>query len=147
MKMNKVLPVLLLILMAVVTIIIRHYSKATISNTNRRVETRNGNRPNRTRGPETAGLDRNPSRLFFTRHARCRMHCRHITHQEVKDILINGTINYNKSDLQDSRSPSYAVEGMTKDRQHVRIIFAPKSQHLAVVTVIDLDMEYECNCT
>ncbi len=53
------------------------------------------------------------------------MKCRRITQQEVKDILVNGTINYNKSDLNDSRGPSYAVEGMTRDRQKVRIIFAP----------------------
>jgi len=56
------------------------------------------------------------------------MKCRHITQQEVKDILVNGTINYNKSDLNDSRGPSYAVEGMTRDRQKVRIIFAPQGQ-------------------
>lgn len=91
-------------------------------------------------------FDRSGKNLFFTKHARCRMKCRHITQQEVRDILINGTINYNKSDLTDPRGPTYAVEGMTKDRQKVRIIFAPKQQHMTVVTVIDLEQEYICNC-
>ncbi|MDQ6815640.1 MAG: DUF4258 domain-containing protein, partial [Bacteroidota bacterium] len=92
-------------------------------------------------------FDRTTTNLFFTKHARCRMQCRHITQQEVKDILVNGTINYNKSNLHDPQGPTYAVEGITNDRQHVRIIFAPKQQHLTVVTVIDLEVDYECNCT
>lgn len=75
------------------------------------------------------------------------MRCRHITQQEVKDIIANGTINYNKSDLNDPRGATYALEGMTQDNQHVRIIVSPKLQHLTVVTVIDLEVEYECNCT
>lgn len=91
-------------------------------------------------------LDRNTTDLYFTKHARCRMKCRQISQQEVKDILANGTINYNKSDLQNSRGPTYAVEGITKDRQHVRVIFAPKQSHLTVVTVIDLEEEHACNC-
>lgn len=93
-----------------------------------------------------AGLNRNAGDLFFTKHARCRMKCRQITQEEVKAILLNGTINYNKSNLQDPRGATYAVEGFTKDRQHVRIIFAPKQYHLSVVTVIDLDEEHPCSC-
>ncbi len=96
--------------------------------------------------PGQVKFDRSATNLFFTKHAKCRMKCRHISQQEVKDILVNGTIDYNKSDLNDPRGPSYAVEGMTKDRQKVRIIFAPKQQHLTVVTVIDLEQEYVCNC-
>ncbi len=34
--------------------------------------------------------------LVFTRHARCRMDCRHITVQEIKEILDKGSINYSK---------------------------------------------------
>lgn len=95
---------------------------------------------------EKIKFDRSGTNLFFTKHAKCRMKCRHITQQEVKDILVNGTINYNKSDLNDPRGPSYAVEGTTKDRQKVRIIFAPKQERTTVVTVIDLEREYVCNC-
>lgn len=91
-------------------------------------------------------FDRSGAHLFFTKHAKCRMKCRHITKQEVKDILINGTINYNKSDLNDASGPTYAVEGRTKDGQRVRIIFAPKKEQTTVVTVIDLEREYVCNC-
>ena len=38
------------------------------------------------------------------------------------------------------------LEGNTDDGQHVRIIFAPKKQHISVVTVIDLENEFECDC-
>jgi len=75
------------------------------------------------------------------------MRCRQISQQEVKDILANGGINYNKTNLDDPRGPSYALEGYTNDRQHVRIIFAPKQDHVTVVTVIDLEVEHTCDCS
>jgi hypothetical protein len=74
------------------------------------------------------------------------MKCRKITQQEVKDILTKGTVNYNKSNLNDPKGATYALEGNTDDGQHVRIIFAPKQKHLTVVTVIDLETEFECDC-
>jgi hypothetical protein len=82
---------------------------------------------------------------FFTKHARCRMKCRSITQKEVKEIVRKANVNYSKSDLQASRGPKYALEGYTsRDRQHIRVIVAPKQKHLSIVTVIDLDKEWEC---
>lgn len=82
---------------------------------------------------------------FFTKHARCRMECRRITQKEVKEIVRKADVNYRKSELDAAQGPKYALEGYTaKDRQHIRIIVAPKQKHLSIVTVIDLDKEWEC---
>jgi len=82
---------------------------------------------------------------FFTKHARCRMECRNITQKEVKEIVRKAEVNYNKSDLQASGGAKYALEGYTsKARQHIRVIVAPKQKHLSIVTVIDLDKDWEC---
>lgn len=72
------------------------------------------------------------------------MRCRHITQEEVWEILNTGTINYNKSDLQAAEGPKYALEGYSHDRQHIRAIFAPHQRHMTVVTVIDLDNDWPC---
>ena len=76
------------------------------------------------------------------------MDCRHISEQEVRQILLEGKINYAKSDLKqkDDCKKKYAVEGYTKDNQHVRMIFAPCSDEVTVVTVIDLGKEWICDC-
>lgn len=74
------------------------------------------------------------------------MECRHISQAEVEDIMQRGTINYNKSDLQNARCPRYALEGLTKDDQRVRIIFAQCNASTTVVTVIDLEHDYSCHC-
>ena len=75
------------------------------------------------------------------------MDCRHVTESEVKEMLTDGKINYNKSELQASDcNKKYAVEGYSKDNQHLRIIFAPCNTEVTVVTVIDLDKEWECHC-
>lgn len=144
MNLKKILPVLLLIVMAVLTLVIRRCNNASLPPPALTERKTSANPTTTTSGK--VKLDRSATNLFYSKHARCRMKCRHITQQEVKDILVNGTINYNKSDLDDPRGPSYAVEGMTRDGQKVRIIFAPKKQHMTVVTVIDLEREYVCNC-
>jgi len=90
-------------------------------------------------------FNRDADNLIYTKHARCRMDCRHIDESEVKEILEDGKLNYNKIEESD-KGKSYPLEGITHDKQHVRIVFAPKKENLVVVTVIDLDNECPCNC-
>ena len=59
------------------------------------------------------GFDRRVSYLEYSNHARCRMQCRKISQAEVEEIMRDGKINYNKSDLQNARCPRYALEGVT----------------------------------
>ena len=94
---------------------------------------------------EVAGFNRNTENLLFSKHARCRMECRKIDEAEVREILKNGTINHKKIQS-DKRGMTYPVEGFTHDKQHVRIVFAPKDDALMVVTVIDLGTEWKCDC-
>jgi hypothetical protein len=96
---------------------------------------------------ESNGLNRHPSHIKYSKHAQCRMACRHIDASEIQDILENGTINYKKSELQgEDCSKKYAVEGYSKDNQHLRIIFAPCTDEVTVVTCIDIGREWACDC-
>ena len=104
------------------------------------------NHSSQTTQPTSSGLDRNSPHLILTKHAKCRMECRDITEDEIKEILHDGNINYNKSDLNNERGATYAVEGYSHDHQHLRIIFAPKKDELVVVTCIDIDKEWHCDC-
>jgi len=90
-------------------------------------------------------INRKPHKIIYSRHARCRMDCRHIDESEVVEILQNGHLNANKIE-EDNRGKTYPLEGVTHDQQHVRIVFAPKEDDMVVVTVIDLDKDWECNC-
>ena len=92
-------------------------------------------------------LNRNPSQIIYTKHARCRMSCRHINQTEVMEILKDGEINYRKSELNNKDCyKKFAVEGFTKEHQYLRIIFAPCKSEEVVVTVIDLENEWNCDC-
>lgn len=91
------------------------------------------------------GFNRNPANLIFSKHAKCRMDCRNIDESEVKEILKSGKINYKKVQS-DKRGKTFPVEGYTHDKQFVRIVFAPRGNDLVVVTVIDLNTEWSCNC-
>ncbi len=84
--------------------------------------------------------------IYYTKHAKCRMDCRQIDESEVKEILNDGIINYRKSDLKDKPCPTYAVEGITDDKQRVRIVVGNCDSQASIITVIDLENEFECDC-
>ena len=92
------------------------------------------------------GFDRRVSYIEYTEHAKCRMQCRKISQAEVEEIMLDGKINYTKSDLNDKPCPTYALEGITNDNQRVRIIFAQCDLKTKVVTSIDLNTDWECHC-
>ena len=74
------------------------------------------------------------------------MACRHIDESEIKEILQSGSINYIKVE-DDARGKTYPVEGTTHDNQRVRIVFSPKPNgQMVVVTCVDLDTEWSCDC-
>ena len=93
----------------------------------------------------TEGFDRSITNIVYSKHARCRMDCRQIDESEVTQILREGILNPDKIESS-SKGVSYPLEGRTHDGQRVRIVFAPKEKKLVVVTVIDLDREYACDC-
>ena len=98
---------------------------------------------------ETTSTDfnRNPSQINYSKHARCRMSCRHIDESEVKEMIKDGNINYSKSDLDsDACHKRYALEGYSHDNQQLRIIVAECNNELTVITVIDLKKEWPCAC-
>lgn len=87
-----------------------------------------------------------PSNLTYTKHARCRMDCRNISEGDVLYVLANGVINKSKSDANDKPCPSLAMEGKNSGGDDLRIVFAQCDKVLKVVTVINLDKEFDCHC-
>jgi Domain of unknown function (DUF4258) len=81
--------------------------------------------------------------IFYSRHAKCRMECRHIDESEVKEILQKGEINFAK-EKESEKGVTYPLEGVTHDGQHVRIVFSPNENNVTVVTAIDLDTNWPC---
>ena len=145
--MKKALPLILLIVLAIALFFIKRCNHGSSS------VSKNKPGPGATSAGinRNHGFDRRVSYLKYSNHARCRMECRHITQSEVEETMRDGQINYRKSDIQSrslsgARCPRYAVEDQTKDGQHVRIVFAQCDNATEVVTVIDLDTEWTCDC-
>jgi len=86
------------------------------------------------------------NRLVITKHGDCRMGCRQIDREEVLDVLNNGKINMAKTRLNDHPCPTYAIEKVVKGNQLVRAVFAACNNETKVVTVIDLNKNYNCHC-
>jgi hypothetical protein len=140
MNLKKSFPYIILIILAIVAIALRNCKSSTTKTKTTTTTTTDDDKNYGGRG-----LNRNPSHINYSKHARCRMGCRHIDDAEVKDMLVNGTINYKKSELQgEDCKKKYAVEGTSKDGQRLRIIFAPCGDEVTVVTCIDIKEEWDC---
>lgn len=144
---KKWAPYILIALLAVAVIVIKQWKKSDEPAPKPKVT--NNDRPKDPASNPTnrdKGFDRRTAYLEYSNHAKCRMQCRKISQAEVEEIMQEGTINYNKSDLQNARCPRYAVEGRTNDDQRVRIVYAQCDEKTVVVTVIDLETNFKCNC-
>ena len=89
------------------------------------------------------GFNRHPAKIIYTKHAKCRLECRHITENEVKEILETGRLNTNKIQESDM-GKTYPLDGKTSGDKMVRIVVAPKKDDVVIVTVIDLDQDWPC---
>lgn len=138
-QLKKAAPIILVFALAALVFIIRQCTDERDTNDNTK-------RTNSTTIDRDRGFDRRISYIEYSNHAKCRMQCRKISQAEVEEIMQEGKINYNKSDLQNARCPRYALEGVTTDNQKTRIIFAQCNAKTTVVTVIDLDTEWNCDC-
>lgn len=93
------------------------------------------------------GAPANIPQLVYTRHARCRMDCRHITEAEIKEILMENHINNRKSNPEGQPCPSFAYEGYSNEHQHLRIVIGKcETRVWKVITCIDLGNDFECDC-
>jgi len=137
--MKRALPIVILVVFAGAALALKRCRSGDVSQ-------RSSNRNEEKEINRNHGFDRRTSYLEYTKHAHCRMNCRHIDSSEVQEIMVTGVINYRKSDVDAHPCPTYAVEGMTHDNQHVRIVFAQCDYKTKVVTTIDLDHEWECHC-
>jgi Domain of unknown function (DUF4258) len=163
MKRNsKVLPLVLLVVMAVFAIV-RLAKKNNHQNRQQdrtrkeqpvakdpgsggRTQDNDPNSPGNVRTNRNASFNRQPQQVNYSKHARCRMGCRHIDGDEVAEMLREGAVNIHKSDMRAQPDPRYAIEGTTRDGQKVRIIVAQGARTSTIVTVIDLGTDWECDC-
>lgn len=89
---------------------------------------------------------RDTASLIITHHAKCRMNCREIDMHEIKEIVSKGKLNRSRSGIGAKGDETFALEGYSSDEQHIRVVVAPEENGLVVITCIDLEKEWPCNC-
>ena len=143
---KKAVPYILLLVLAVAVIVIKKCNNTGNKVSKQKTTTENNSTSTSGDVNRNRGFDRRTSFIEYTEHAKCRMQCRHINQSEVEEIMRDGQINYRKSNVDATPCPVYALEGVTSDRQRVRIVFAQCDYKTKVVTSIDLDTEWQCHC-
>jgi len=142
---TKAAPYVFLLILAVLAFFLARRNQSIENDTSASPQNNSGTNSSK-KINRNRGFDRRVSYIEYTAHGRCRMQCRKITQAEVKEIMQNGKINYTKSDVKAKPCPEYALEGITSDDQRVRIVFAQCDMKSKVITVIDLEKDWTCNC-
>ena len=91
-------------------------------------------------------VDRHPATIVYTKHALCRMDCRHISKSEINEIMEHGIINLNESDKAGRPCPVFAMQGLTSSGESIRVIFAQCPAETKVITCYNLEEDFECHC-
>ena len=91
-------------------------------------------------------FNREPTSLLYTKHALCRMACRGIDKEEIKEIMEKGIINFNRSNRRDRPCPTFALQGLTGSGERLRVVFAQCPTETKVVTCYNLEEEFDCHC-
>jgi hypothetical protein len=146
---KKYLPLIVLLFAAVLAWFIRTHKRGSFNSAPIIIQTENRrvddtiSAINNSNNDE--GFNRSVNNIIYSKHAHCRMDCRHIDENEVKEILKNGKVNERKIET-DDRGKTYPLEGIAEGH-HLRIVFAPKGDDaVEVVTCIDLDTDWPCDC-
>ena len=91
-------------------------------------------------------FDRHPSHIEYTQHVECRMNCRHISKEDVSNVMQKGVIIYNRTNLRDKPCPTFALQGFTSSGENIRIIFAQCREVTKIVTCYNLKKDFNCDC-
>ena len=92
-------------------------------------------------------LNRNPSRIEYTKFALCRMDCQNINANIIMGVLRNGEINRARSDLHKRPCPIFTVDRSTKQTMSIRIIVQQCGNVSKVLDCYDANGAAVCNCT
>lgn len=91
-------------------------------------------------------FDRHPATVVYTKHALCRMDCRHISKEEIAEIMEKGSINFGKSNRYGRPCPTFALQGRTQSGENIRVIFGQCAGETKVITCYNLDEDFYCDC-
>jgi hypothetical protein len=82
MNKKKILPIVFLVVLALAALLIKRFEN-NAPKEQKRTRTSQSRNSNTKDNPR---FDRSVAKFYFTKHAKCRMKCRQITQQEVKEI-------------------------------------------------------------
>jgi hypothetical protein len=92
-------------------------------------------------------FNRNPSRIKYAQVALCRMDCYLLTANDVTEVIRNGEINRDKSDLSKRPCPVFKLHGWIKKGKDVWISVEQCGRIAKIIDCYEDVGGLACNCT
>ena len=91
-------------------------------------------------------LNRNPSRIEYTKFALCRMDCHHINANSIMGILRNGEVNRDRSAIHKRPCPIFTIRALTKQNMSIIIIIQQCGTVAKILDCYDANGTVDCSC-
>lgn len=76
--------------------------------------------------------------MQFSNKAKCQMLCMKMKESDVKKLLQEGEVNYNKSDVHQKPYALFAIENTNNDEPHYRVLISDRDSISEVIDIINL---------
>ena len=91
-------------------------------------------------------LNRNPSRIEYTKFALCRMDCHHINANSIMGIFRNGEVDKTRSDLNKKPCPIFTVRSVIKQKMSIIVLIQQCGTVAKFLDCYDANGTLGCNC-
>ena len=91
-------------------------------------------------------LNRNPSRIEYTKFALCKMDCHYITANIITGVLRRGEINRDRSDLYKRPCPIFTIHSLTIQNMSIWVVVQQCGTVARILDCYDANETVGCSC-
>ena len=74
------------------------------------------------------------------------LHCLDLSEEIIKELLINGDVNFSESEVHDAKCPVYAIDGSDYPGGELRVFFEQCDSITVLASALYLNNPHNCGC-
>ena len=84
--------------------------------------------------------------LQISLQGACQLSCLDLSEDIIRELLINGDVNFSESQVHDAKCPVYAIDGSDYPGGELRVFFEQCDSITVMASALYLDNPHNCGC-
>ena len=84
--------------------------------------------------------------LHISLQGACQLNCLDLSEEIIKELLINGDVNFSESQVHDAKCPVYAIDGSDYPGGKLRVFFEQCDSITVLASALYLNNPHNCGC-